>query len=112
MGSQIGPLLADIFMRMLEAQKLSSFINKFAFYCRYVDHIFVIAENTVELDEVLNFFNSVHIKSKFSAEQEADNHLSFQDVKVSRRGKYLENQHGLGNTYSLTVLFLLGKSGT
>ena len=85
MGSPIGPLLANIFMSKLETQKLSLVINKLTCYCRYVNDIFVIAKNTMDLNEVLNLFNSVHVNTKFSVEREADGHLSFLDVNVIKR---------------------------
>ena len=85
MGSPLGPLLADIFMASLENTRLLPYIDNFHFYKRYVDDILCMAEETVDLQELLRCFNSVHNNINFTLECEKDKQINFLDVLLTRR---------------------------
>ena len=85
MGSPLGPILADIFMSSLENTKLKQFIDGFVVYKRYVDDIFCVTEENIDLKELVNCFDSAHSNIKFSVEPEFENQLNFLDVTLKRQ---------------------------
>ena len=85
MGSPLGPILADIFKSSLENTKLKQFVDGFVVYKRYVDDIFCVTEENVDLKDLVNCSDSVHSNIKFPVELEFDNQLSFLDVTLKRQ---------------------------
>ena len=85
MGSPLDPLLADIFMDSLENTRLLPYIDNFHFYKRYVDDIICMAEETVDLQELLRCFNSVHNNINFTLKCEKGKQINFLDVLPTRR---------------------------
>ena len=77
MGSPLGPLLADIFMASLENTKLLPYIDNFHFCKRHVDDILCMTEETVDLQELLRCFNSVHNNINFTLQCEKDKQIIF-----------------------------------
>ena len=55
------------------------------YYCRYVDDTFVILDNAINADLVLEFLNKQHPNIKFTMEMEQKNKLPFLDVLVVKR---------------------------
>jgi hypothetical protein len=84
MGSPLGPILADIFMAMLE-DKCRTLIDQLVFYGRYVDDILVIANSEEQFNTFMKMFNEMHSNLKVTCEYENNDSLSFLDVKVQRR---------------------------
>ena len=84
MGSPLGPILADIFMSMLETQQLHETIASMEFYSRYVDDIFCVVRDDTDIDTLLNEFNNAHSMIGFTMECERENHFSFLDVSLTR----------------------------
>ncbi|CAH8544682.1 unnamed protein product [Dicrocoelium dendriticum] len=84
MGSPLGPLLADIFMGMLEQGKLKPAISSLGLYCRYVDDIFVLLQSSGSIDELTNTFNQGHPAIKFTSEVEQNGRFHFLDVAMKR----------------------------
>ena len=80
MGSPLGPILADIFMSMLETKVLNQHIEKLDFYCRYVDDIFILCDNRTDINKLLKIFNDAHHLVKFTMESESNQTLPFLDV--------------------------------
>ncbi|CAI2738933.1 unnamed protein product [Dicrocoelium dendriticum] len=85
MGSPLGPLLADVFMAKLENTKLHEEITAFECYHRYMDDIFVVADQSVDLDAVIDRFNRAHGSLQFTYEKELNDQLPFLDVLLTRR---------------------------
>ncbi|KER22880.1 hypothetical protein T265_09113 [Opisthorchis viverrini] len=85
MGSLRGPILSDFFMSKLETQKLEALIGRLTLYRRYVDDIFVLADEAISTTDVLSSFNSVHANIKVTIESEQNGQLSFLDVNVKKK---------------------------
>ena len=104
MASPLGPILADIFMSMLETKVLNQHIKNLDFYCRYVDDTFILCDNRTDVNELLNIFNGAHHLIKFTMESESNQMLPFLDVLLVKgqmeasNAVFIENQHGRGNT--------------
>ena len=85
MGSPLGPILANIFMSHLEKHgKLSAIINRTLFYKRYVDDTFVLCRNKNDAEQILADLNNVHPNIKFTMEAEANDEISFLDLRLKR----------------------------
>ena len=85
MGSPLGPILANIFMSHLEKHgKLSAIINRTLFYKRYVDGTFVLCRNKNDAEQILADFINVHHNNKFTMEAEANDEISFLDLRLIR----------------------------
>ena len=86
MGSPLGPTLANTFMCSLAERFLDQCPASFKplFYKRYVDDTFVLFKDRSHAELFLNFINNFHSNIKFSMDMEANNHLSFLDISVSR----------------------------
>ena len=85
MGSPLGPLLSDIFMGSLELGSLKDTIQSFRFYRRYVDDIFLILEDHVDVTPLLDIFNCAHRSIQFTSESEKEGSFNFLDVHLSKR---------------------------
>ncbi|CAH8664137.1 unnamed protein product [Schistosoma bovis] len=83
MGSPLGPILVDFFLAKLENEPLKEVINKLDFYCRYVDDTFIIADQNIRKEQLLELFNNEHPAIKFTYEEEIDNKLHFLDVLLN-----------------------------
>ena len=84
MGSPLGPLLADIFMGKLESTELKGFLDGCILYKRYVDDIFCVVDEELNMEKLLGDLNSAHANISFSYESESNNQLPFLDVKITR----------------------------
>ena len=85
MGSPLGPILANILMSHLEKHgKLSAIINRTLFYKRYVDDTFVLCRNKNDAEQILADLNNVHPNIKFTMEAEANDEISFLDLRLKR----------------------------
>ena len=85
MGSPLGPVLANLFMGIHEAEWLDSYTGVGpSFYKRYVDDIFCVFDSEDQAKSFLEFLNSRHENIKFTSEYELDGILAFLDVHISR----------------------------
>ncbi|CAH8587573.1 unnamed protein product [Schistosoma rodhaini] len=84
MGSPLGPVLANIFMGMIERQ-VSQFIDGITLYKRYVDDILVILPQSTDINQVNDLFNAIHPNLKVTYEEENNNELAFLDILLHRR---------------------------
>ena len=94
MGSPLAPILANIYIKLIEEKTVCSknFPYKFEYYYRYVDDIFVIANKSVNTNNVLEYFNSIDSNIKFTLENENDNKLNFLDITVIRQESGFETR--------------------
>ncbi|XP_047989338.1 uncharacterized protein LOC125228720 [Leguminivora glycinivorella] len=85
MGSPVAPVLANIWMEHFEANiDLQPWAVKL--WKRYVDDVFCIMKGgKQEVEQLLQYLNSIHQKVKFTYELESDRSLPFLDIKVIGR---------------------------
>ena len=82
MGSPLGPTMANFFLAVLEVEWLSETCGeKPTLYLRYVDDIFAIFRQGVDIDGFLTKINCSHPNIKFTVE-EANETLPFLDVEI------------------------------
>lgn len=86
MGSPLSPLLAEIFMDDLETKFHNNKWSKaFVYWYRYVDDILVCFTGTNrQLNNILQFINSLHPSITFTMEEEIDKSLNFLDLTITR----------------------------
>ena len=92
MGSPHGPALANIFVVYYE-NKLLQTANKSFFCTRYVDDTFSIFRTEADADQFFLALKSLHPALKFTMEKEANQTLSFLDVKVDKSEKHIKHQY-------------------
>ncbi|XP_047998166.1 uncharacterized protein LOC125235611 [Leguminivora glycinivorella] len=85
MGSPVAPVLANIWMEHIEASvDLQPWAVKL--WKRYVDDVFCIMKGgKQEVEQLLQYLNSIHPRTKFTYELESQRSLPFLDVKVIGR---------------------------
>ena len=83
-GSPLGPTSANIFLCHYEEIWLKDCPPQFkpSFYKRYVDDIFILFENSNQVNEFDKYLNSRHSNMNFSKEQ--DSSISLLDILISR----------------------------
>jgi hypothetical protein len=102
MGSQLDPLLADIFLVHLEKQLLTQLqTHGLVVWKRYVDDTFAIINDTTDSTVLLNILNSYHPAIQFTKELESHGSLSFLDVKITR----LKSPTSYSKSYFKTTIF-------
>ena len=85
MGSQLGLIIANIFMSHLEKHgKLSAIINRTLFYKRYVDDTFVLCRNKNDAEQILADMTNAHPNIKYTIKVKANDKNSFLDLKLKR----------------------------
>ena len=85
MGSPLGPVLADCFMAKLENTVLSGAIKQLTFYSRFMDDTFIMCDNDVDIDKVLELFNTAHPSVSFTMSEEQNGEIPFLDVLLIRK---------------------------
>ena len=82
MGSQVSPIVADLYMEYLEQKALSTGPHLPRFWCRFVDDTFVIHKD-VNKQDFLQHINSVDLAIKFTVEDNnKDGSIPFLDTIV------------------------------
>ena len=61
-------------------------------YKRYVDDIFLIFDNQIDIDPFLGYLNSLHPNIKFTTETENNGKLSFLDLLIERKRDVYETE--------------------
>ena len=85
MGSPLGPVLANLFMGVMESRWLNEYSGpSVLFYRRFVDDIFCVFENRSHANAFLRFLNRQHPNIKFTVEHENEGTLPFLDVLIRR----------------------------
>jgi len=127
MGSLLSPVLADLVMQDVELEAMKQLDFTFPFYYRYVDDILLLTPSD-KVDTILNTFNNIHDRLKFTVEYENNRSISFLDLNLSVKnnvlyidwfkketssGRYLNynsghpTYHKVGTIYGLTDRALL-----
>jgi len=81
MGSPLSPIISDLVMRDLEDMVLNSLTIQPIFYFRYVDDIILLTYEE-EILNILDKFNSYHLRLRFTMESEVNHALNFLDVTI------------------------------
>jgi hypothetical protein len=87
MGAPSSGLLAKFFLRQVEHLHLAhlSTRHKIVNYFRYVDDILMIFDsNHTDIQTILDDFNAIHPRLKFTAEMETNNMINYLDITIHR----------------------------
>ena len=85
MDSTLGPVLANLFMGVHEADWLRSYPGQCpTFYRRYVDDILCVFDSADQATSFLDYLNTRHPNIKFTSETETGGVMAFLDVLISR----------------------------
>jgi hypothetical protein len=85
-GAPTSSILYEIFLQFLEHKICKILVeNKIVAYFRYVDDILIIYDaSKTNIANVLETFNSLHPKIKFTSELEQDHKINFLDITLLR----------------------------
>ena len=90
MGGPLSRLLADLVLEDIEFKIRSNRKWKHKWdWVRYIDDTFMNWDDSLsleELEEFIDFLNSLHPKIKWTSEVEKDNKISFLDILIIRNG--------------------------
>ena len=89
MGSPLSPVLACLFMEMLEADHFLGIIGPNTLWVRYVDDVLLITDNDQDLTSLLGKINSVHRQIQFTCEEEQNGKIPFLDTLIIKCGTRL-----------------------
>ena len=84
MGSPISPVLSNIFMEFIEFEIFANVIDFEFEWVHYVDDIFAILPESLNLPAFLNRLNNFHHSIKFKLEIEDNGRLPFLDILLIR----------------------------
>ena len=85
MGSQLSPVLVNIYMEYLEEMAIgSTSLLKPSLWLRYVDDTFIHWPHQKDVQILLDHVNSIRPSVQFAMQKERDNRLSFLDVLITR----------------------------
>ncbi|XP_041981008.1 uncharacterized protein LOC121734461 [Aricia agestis] len=83
MGSPLAPIIANIWMEHFEDLALATGPCTVKLWKRYVDDVFcIINGGQQEIEQYVNYLNSIHPKIKFTYEMEKNRCLAFLDVEI------------------------------
>ena len=91
MGSPLGPLMANVFMRHLE-EKLTREGLMPQLYKRYVDDTLARMPSVDVAAEFLSTLNGLHPSLTFTMELPVDNKIPFIGIEIVKNGTKLETQ--------------------
>ena len=87
MGSPLSPIISEIFLQDIELQHIEKIKQQFnlQYYGRYVDDVFIVYDNHIDNSEkIVEHFNTLHPKLKFTLEKENNKILNFLDLTIMR----------------------------
>ena len=84
MGSPLGPVLANIFMRHFEEKWVMNSGDRPSVWFRYIDDTFTLFRNKDTAINFLHYLNSRHKNNQFTVEFENNYEIPFLDVSVKR----------------------------
>ena len=90
MGSPLSPLLSNIYMEYFEKHLLPSIVDFEINWFRYVDDVFAIIPNNVNIDVFRNSLNNLSHSIKFTTEKEASQWKRNRDIysKINEENIY------------------------
>ena len=84
MGSPLSPVMACLFMEMLEKDDFQRIIGRGCIWLRYVDDVLAVVPVNANVENKLRLLNNVNSNIQFTVEQEVDNKLPFLDTLIIR----------------------------
>jgi hypothetical protein len=87
MGTPTSSLLSEIYLQHMEKTTIPELLERHNIkgYFRYVDDILLVyIDNTTNIHKVLDEFNNLTPKLKFTLEEEQDNQINFLDITIKR----------------------------
>ena len=82
-GSSLAPAIAGICINWLLEEVFKKTTASFKIF-RLVDDLFLVFDNSEDIKDTFNAFNSIHNKIKFTREPEVENQLAFLDVHITK----------------------------
>ena len=86
MGSPLSPVAACLYMELMEKEHFQRIMGPHATWFRYVDDVFLLVPEEVDLDEKLRQLNEVEDDIQFTLENEEHGTLPFLDVLIIKSG--------------------------
>lgn len=83
MGSPLSPVIADMVLHDMESLAIENLTYPLPLYYRYVDDILLAAPKD-SLNDLLDRFNTLHSRLKFTLEISNDNTINFLNVKITK----------------------------
>ena len=96
MGSPTSSILSEFYLQHLENSEIFNLLthHNIEGYFRYVDYILIAYnESKTNIDNLLDRFNNVTPKLKFTIEKEVERKINFLDIMISRDPKKVVNRH-------------------
>ena len=87
----LAPAIADICMNWLLEEVFKKTTASFKIF-RYVDDLFLAFDNSADIEDTFNAFNSIHNKIQFTREPEVENQLTFLDVHITKTREGVETK--------------------
>ena len=100
-------LIAEIFLQHIEHSNLTNLTQKHKIinYCRYVDNILIIFDpNHSDIQEIINDFNSLQPKLRFTAETEDNCTLNYLHLSICRTPTGLRTPIFRKSTFTDTII--------
>jgi len=93
MGAHTSSILSDVYLQHLENTTIPQLLEKHSIkgYFRYVDDILLayVDDPNNDIHSLLNEFNSLTPKLRFTLEEEQENHIHFLDITITKNPKGL-----------------------
>jgi hypothetical protein len=92
MGAPSSSIISEIFLQHLQQTKLPPIAKKLKLinYFRYVDGILIISDTLhMDINTILNDFNSIHPNTQFTDEMEQDNRINYLDITIHRNRTHI-----------------------
>jgi hypothetical protein len=107
MGTPSSGLIAEFFLQYIEHTHLTrlSTKHKIVNYFRYVDDILQIYDSThTHIQTLLDDFNTIHPKLKFTAETEKNNTINYLDITIHRTPTHWKTSVYRKPTFTDTII--------
>jgi len=106
MGAPTSSIFSEIYLQYKEHTTFVDTLNqkKILGYFHYVDDILIVYDKTaIDIENVIQTFNSIHLTLTFSKEDETDNSLIFLDVTLRITENNILQSHSAENLQELTA---------
>ena len=84
MGSPLAPVLADVYLNKFEEKYINEKFHDIIFYYRYVDDIFILIKDSMNVNFFVSKINNFDSNLKFTFEIENNNKINFLDILIFR----------------------------
>jgi hypothetical protein len=87
MGAPTSAMIAEVYIQHLKHTLIPDILNKHKLtdYYRYVDDILIVyGKQKTNITNTLEDFNAVHLKLKFTMEQQTQNRINYLDLTIKK----------------------------